>query len=233
MDVRYPVAVDNDYAVWDAFANRYWPALYVADANGHIRHHNYGEGGYDKSERVIRQLLADAGATDLPDTPVPIDPRGIELAADWHDLRSGEPYVGVARSPGFASPGVPVVDEPHVYDAPTKLRLNEWALSGNWTLEREDAVCNEAGGTITHHFHARDLHLILTPPPTRAARMRVRLDGDVPGDAHGLDIDANGDGVVDEPRLYQLVRQPGAIADRQFEIEFLDPGAAALCFTFG
>jgi thiol-disulfide isomerase/thioredoxin len=234
MDVRYPVAIDNDYAVWDAFANRYWPALYVADADAHLRHHNFGEGGYDKSERAIRQLLSDAGANDLPDAPVAIDPRGIEVAADWHDLRSGETYVGVARSEGFVSPGLPAVDEPRAYTAPPRLRLNEWALVGNWTLEREDAVCNEAGGRINYCFHARDLHLILAPPVAGgSARFRVRLDGTAPGDAHGLDVDVAGNGVVTEPRLHQLIRQTAPIADRQFEIEFLDPGAAALCFTFG
>jgi thiol-disulfide isomerase/thioredoxin len=234
MDVRYAIAIDNDYAVWDAFANQYWPALYVADAQGRLRHHNFGEGDYDTSERAIRQLLTDAGAVDLPDYPVPVDPRGIEVPADWHNVRSGETYLGVARSQGFVSPGVLSIGEPRAYTTPSCLRVNEWALEGNWTLEPEDAVCNEAGGRITHRFHARDLHLILSPPAARtSARFRVRLDGAAPGDAHGLDVDGEGNGVVTEPRLHQLVRQHGRIADRQFEIEFLDPGAAALCFTFG
>jgi hypothetical protein len=231
--VEYPVAIDNDYAVWDAFANRYWPALYVADADGRIRHHNFGEGGYDRSERVVRQLLADAGAVDLPDDAKIVEANGIELAADWHNVRSPETYVGLARAEGFASPGRPAFDEPHTYTVPSRLDVNEWALAGNWTLGREAAVSNEANTRVAYRFHARDLHLILTPPDQGSARFRVLLDGQVPGDAHGLDVDEEGNGVVVEPRLYQLVRQPGPITDRQFEVEFLDPGAAALCFTFG
>jgi hypothetical protein len=233
MGIEYAIAIDNDYAVWDAFANRYWPALYIADADGHIRHHNFGEGGYDRSERVVRQLLHDAGAVDLPNEAT-VEARGIELFADWHNLRSPETYVGLARSEGFASPGRPVVDEPHVYTVPSHLRANQWALAGNWTVGREEAMSNEANALIACRFHARDLHLILTPPAAHAsARFRVSLDGEAPGDAHGVDVDDNGNGIVDEPRLYQLIRQEKRIVERQFEIEFLDPAAAALCFTFG
>jgi thiol-disulfide isomerase/thioredoxin len=234
MGIEYPVAIDNDYAIWDAFANRYWPALYVADAEGRIRHHHFGEGGEERSEHVIRQLLSDAGSADLPDAAAPVEARGIELPADWFNLRSPESYVGTARANGFASPGRLEVDEPRVYSVPPRLLLDQWALTGSWTVGPEEAVSNEANGRIAYRFHARDLHLILAPPADRgSARFRVQLDGNVPGDAHGLDVDADGNGIIEEPRLYQLVRQRGPIADRLFEIEFVDPGAAALCFTFG
>jgi thiol-disulfide isomerase/thioredoxin len=233
MGIDYPVAIDNDYAVWEAFANRYWPALYVADATGRIQHHHFGEGGYHESESVIRTLLADAGPVDLPDDPLPVEVRGIEVAADWDDVRSPETYVGLGRSEGFVSPGG-AFDEPRLYTAPPRLLVNEWALAGTWTVRREEAVSNETGGRITYRFHARDLNLILRPGEQQAsARFRVLLDGRAPGDVHGLDVDAEGNGVVTEPRLYQLIRQNRPIGDRQFEIEFLDPGAAALCFTFG
>ena len=233
LGVEYPVAVDNDYAVWNAFANRYWPALYITDADGRIRHHRFGEGEYDKAERVIRQLLDDAGATDLPDKPAATDPHGLEVEADWHDLRSPESYLGLARGQGFVSPGRPAVDEPLDYTLPDRMYVNQWGLVGNWTLGYEEVTCNEAGGRIAYRFHARDAHLILTPPEHGSARFRVTLDGEAPDDAHGVDIDEAGNGVAAHSRLYQLIRQPGRITDRQFEIEFLDPGAAALCFTFG
>jgi thiol-disulfide isomerase/thioredoxin len=234
MGITYPVAIDNDYAVWDAFANQYWPALYVADAEGRIRHHQFGEGGYERADRIVRQLLGDAGAVGLPDHPPPVETRGIELAADGHHLRSPETYVGFARSEGFASQDVTAFDEPGVYTAPSRLHVNEWALAGEWTVGRQAAVSNAASGRIVYRFHARDLNLILVPPARGdAARFRVRLDGRPPGDAHGLDVDEDGNGVVREPRLYQLIRQHGHITDRHFEIELLDTGAAALCFTFG
>jgi thiol-disulfide isomerase/thioredoxin len=233
MDIRYPVAIDNDYAVWNAFSNQYWPALYLVDAQGRIRHHAFGEGGYDRAEHVVRKLLEDAGAHDLPPEPVPVEARGLEVPADWQSLRSPETYVGWARSNGLASPEHVGFDEPREYTIPERLRLNEWALAGNWTLGREEGVSNDAGGRIAYRFRARDLHLILAPPPGAEARFRVRLDGRAPEDAHGDDIDADGNGVVTEARLHQLVRQSGPIEDREFELELLDPGAAALCFTFG
>jgi hypothetical protein len=232
MHVEYPVVVDNDYAIWNAFANQYWPALYIADAEGHIRHHHFGEGDYDKSERVIRHLLEDAGAADLPDAPS-VNPEGIEAPADWHDLRSPETYVGAARSEGLASPGGAVFGEPVAYTAPARLDTNEWALVGNWSIGREEGTANEPNARIVFRFHARDLNLILTPPTEGRARFRVTINGEPPGAAHGLDVDAGGNGVVTEPRLYQLVRQSGQIGDARFEIEFIDPGASALCFTFG
>jgi len=234
MGVEYAVALDNDYAVWNAFANQYWPALYIADAEGRIRHHHFGEGGYERSEHVIRQLLADAGAADLPPEPAAVEARGIEVAADWHNVRSGETYVGYGRSEGFASPEGAAYDTPRVYTVPARPRVNEWALAGSWTLGREEARSNDAGGRIVYRFHARDLHLILAPPAQQiSGRFRVLLDGRPPGEAHGLDVDEEGNGVVEEPRLYQLIRQTGHITDRQFEIEFLDAGAEAYCFTFG
>jgi hypothetical protein len=232
MHVEYPVVVDNEYAVWNAFANQYWPALYIADSEGHIRRHHFGEGGYDESERVIRHLLRDAGAADLPDAPA-VEPEGIEAAADWDDVRSPETYVGAARSEGFASPGGAVFGEPKAYTAPPRLDTNEWALIGNWTIGREEGTANEPNTRIIYRFHARDLNLILTPPPDGTARFRVAIDSEPPGDARGLDVDGDGNGVVTEPRLYQLVRQSGRIKDARFEMEFLDPDSAALCFTFG
>jgi len=234
MGIEYPIAIDNDYAVWNAFANRYWPALYIADAEGRIRHHQFGEGGYEHSEGVIRHLLADAGADDLPDDPVPVEATGIELPGDWANLRSPETYIGLARAEGFAAPGDAVFGEPRLYTVPSRLHVNEWALAGTWTLGQEEAVVNEPNGRIAYRFHARDLNLILAPPARGAsARFGVRLDGAPPREAHGLDVDGDGNGVVTEPRLYQLIRQSGDITDRLFEIEFLDPGVAALCFTFG
>ena len=231
--VDYPIAVDNDYAVWDAFANRYWPALYLADAKGRIRHHHFGEGGYERSEQVIQHLLADAGAVGVPDGPAQVEPQGIEVPADWDDVRSSETYLGLARSEGFASPGGVAVDEARAYTAPPRLGTNEWAIAGNWTLGREAAVLNEPNGRIAYRFHARDVNLILAPPDGAPARFRVRLDGQPPLDAHGVDVDEEGNGTVDGPRLYQLIRQPAPIDDRTFEIELLDVGASAFCFTFG
>ena len=232
MGIAYPIAIDNDYAVWDAFRNQYWPALYIADAKGRIRHHHFGEGGYEASERAIRRLLSDTGAS-LPDK-APAVVRDIERPADPHAVRSAETYVGLRAVEGFASPGLAAPDEPHVYTVPPRLQLNQWALAGNWTLGREAATSNDANARITYRFHARDLHLILAPPAEKApARFRVTLDGRAPGVPHGLDVDAQGNGVVTDARLYQLIRQDGDITDREFEIEFLDPGVAALCFTFG
>lgn len=234
MRVDYPIAIDNDYAVWEAFANHYWPAAYIADAEGRIRYHHFGEGGYERSEQVIRQLLTDAGAVDLPEGLAAVDPQGIEAPADWDNVGSPETYLGVGRSTTFASPGGSAFEEPRVYTVPPSLRTNEWALAGNWTLQGEAAVLNEPHGRITYRFHGRDVNLILAPPyDDSPVRFRVRLDGQPPGDAHGLDVDDQGDGIVSEPRLYQLIRQPAPISDREFEIELLDPGAAAFCFTFG
>jgi thiol-disulfide isomerase/thioredoxin len=234
VDVEYPVAVDSDYAIWRAFDNEIWPALYFIDAQGNIRHHQFGEGDYDQSERVIQQLLAVAGTGSARHDLVSVTAAGTQLPADWSNLKSPENYVGYGRTERFASPGGIVRDIPHVYAAPASLRLNHWALAGNWTVGSQATVLNRADGRIACRFHARDLHLVLGPPAqATAARFRILLDGQVPGAAHGLDVDSAGNGTVVEPRLYQLIRQPEPIAERQFEIAFLQPGVEAFAFTFG
>jgi thiol-disulfide isomerase/thioredoxin len=232
--VDYPIAVDNDFAIWRAFNNNYWPALYLVDAQGRVRHHQFGEGEYAQSERMIQQLLAEAGAGDIRQELVSVAGRGVEAAADWDSLRSPENYVGYDRTENFASPGGAAPDQRRVYTAPARLSLNHWALAGDWTMGRQALVLNEANGRIAHRFHARDLHLVMGPAAGGApVRFRVLVDGQPPGAAHGVDVDDQGIGTVTEPRLYQLIRQPQPIMDRQFEIEFLDPGVEALAFTFG
>ncbi len=234
MMVDYPIAVDSDHAIWRAFNNEYWPALYLIDARGHIRYHQFGEGEYERSERAIQQLLAEAGAGNVGREPASVDARGLEVAADWPDLKSPENYVGYERTENFASPGGAVLDKPHVDAAPAQLKLNHWALSGDWTVEKQATVLNKANGRITYRFHARDLHLVMGPAtPGTSVRFRVLIDGQPPGAAHGIDVDEQGNGTVTEQRLYQLIRQRKPIADRQFEIEFLDSGVEAFAFTFG
>jgi hypothetical protein len=234
MGIDYPIAIDNDYTIWRAFKNEYWPALYFIDAQGRIRHHQFGEGDYDESEAVIQQLLAEAGNSGVGHDPVSVDARGVEAAADWGSVKSPENYVGYERTENFASPGGAIRDKRRVYAAPTRLGLNHWALSGDWTVEKGATVLNAANGRIAYRFHARDLHLVMGPAtPGTSARFRVLIDGQPPGAAHGIDVDDQGNGTVTEPRLYQLIRQPKPITDRQFEIEFLDAGAAAFAFTFG
>ena len=233
MDVRYPVAVDNDYAVWRAFDNHYWPALYFVDAQGRIRHHHFGEGEYEESEMVLQMLFREAG-TDVDQGLVSIEPDGVEAAADWASLGSPETYVGYGRAAGFASPGGVVPDERQVYSAPSHLRRNQWALSGDWAIGVVPALLEQPGGAISYQFHARDVHLVMGPPAGRApVRFRVRLDGESPGRAHGVDVDEGGNGVADYQRMYQLIRQPSPVGDRLFEIEFLDSGVEAFVFTFG
>jgi thiol-disulfide isomerase/thioredoxin len=234
MQLPYPVAVDDDYGVWTAFGNHYWPAVYVADAEGRIRHHQFGEGGYERIEEVLQQLLDEAGTGDGDETPTPITAVGVEAAADWADLGSPENYVGYGRTTGFASPGGVVPDQPHDYAVPDRLRLNSWALAGEWTVGAEEVVLDRAPGRISCRFHARDVHLVLGPAPGgRPVRFRVLLDGRPPEDAAGADVAADGTGEVGTSRLYQLVRQARPIVDRTVEIEFLDPGVSALVFTFG
>jgi hypothetical protein len=233
MNVRYPVAVDNDYAVWKAFDNHYWPALYFVDAQGLIRHHRFGEGDYQESERVMQMLLAEAGV-EVDGALSRLEPRGVELPADWDDLRSPENYTGYGRTQGFASPGGPQRDERHHYTAPPSLRRNQWALSGDWRMGPVATVLEEPGGTIASDFHSRDLHLVMRPArPHTPVRFQVRIDGRPPGPGHGLDVDADGHGTATGPRLYQLVRQSAPIIDRRFEIQFLDAGIEAYVFTFG
>ena len=233
MRVDYPIAVDNDFAIWRALKNQYWPALYIADAQGRIRHHQFGEGGYEQSETVIQQLLSEVG-TGGNGQRVAVDAHGIEVPADWDNLKSPENYVGYARTENFASPGGPVRDQDRAYAAPARLGLNQWALAGNWKMSNQATSLTKANGRIVYRFHARDLHLVMGPA-TRGATVRfhVLIDGQPPGAAHGVDVDDQGNGTVTEQRLYQLIRQPKPITDRQFEIEFLDPGVEAFAFTFG
>jgi thiol-disulfide isomerase/thioredoxin len=233
LGITYPVATDDDYAVWLAFDNHYWPALYFADAQGRIRHHHFGEGEYAQSEMVIQQLLAEAGSTGAGTEMVSVEPRGLEVPADWAQLRSSENYTGYARTENFASPGGPVRGAPHVYTIPPLAR-NQWALSGNWTMADEATTLNEAGGQVACRFHARDLNLVMGPEvPGAPVRFRVVIDGQPPGEGHGTDVDGDGRGTVTEQRTYQLCRVSGAATDRTLEISFLDSGAQVYCFTFG
>ncbi len=233
MRIGYPVVTDNDFATWRAYDNHYWPALYIADDKGRIRYQHFGEGEYEETEKVIQRLLAEAGNRGVGQALVTVDARGAEAAADWRSLRSPETYVGFDRAENFASPGGFVRNRSHTYTAATPLRLNHWSLSGDWAIGRQAIALHKANGRISYRFHARDLHLVMGSTSGKAVRMRVLIDGRPPGAAHGVDVDANGNGLVTEPRLYQLIRQPMPIIDRQLEIEFLDPGVEAFVFTFG
>jgi len=232
--VDYPVAIDNDYGIWSAFDNHYWPALYFVDAQGQVRHHQFGEGRYQEAEMILQQLLAETGAGDVGQDLVAVEPAGVEAAADWASLRSPENYLGSERTENFASSNGAVLDTSHVYAAPTRLRLNHWALAGGWTVQRQAIVLDQAGGRIVYRFHARDLHLVMGAPARGTpVRFRVLLDGQPPGAAHGADVDDQGNGTLTDPRLYQLIRQPGPVTDRTFEVTFLDAGVQAYAFTFG
>jgi thiol-disulfide isomerase/thioredoxin len=232
--VDYPVAVDNDRDIWRAFDNNYWPAFYFVDAKGRVRHHQYGEGQYAESERVIQQLLAETGGSDAGGALVSVEGREVEAAADWGSLKSSENYLGFARTVNFASPGGPRAGQRQVYAHPTRLGLNEWALSGEWTMGREAVALQKPSGRIVYRFHARDLHLVMGPAARGdSVRFRVLIDGKPPGEAHGVDVDEQGYGTADAQRMYQLIRQTGPIAARQFEIEFFDAGVEAFAFTFG
>jgi hypothetical protein len=234
MRIHYPIAIDSDYSIWRAFGNSYWPALYFADAEGQIRHHRFGEGEYEYSETVIQLLLASTGADQVSRELLAVDARGVESPADWDEVRSGETYIGYERAANFVSPGGASRDLPREYAAPDALQLNRWALAGDWTIERQAAVLNAPGGGITHRFHARDLHLVMAPRANgQRVRFRVLLDGEPVGTAHGVDADERGEGIVTEPRLYQLIRQRTPVAERTFEITFLDAGIRAYVFTFG
>jgi cytochrome c biogenesis protein CcdA/thiol-disulfide isomerase/thioredoxin len=234
LKIDYPVAIDNNYAIWRAFNNQYWPAHYFIDAKGNIRHHHFGEGEYDQSEKVIQQLLIEAGKSGVPASTVAVDGHGAEAAADMSDVLSPETYIGFERAQNFVSPGGAVSDLPHVYTAPTQLQLNQWALNGDWTVGGDNAALDKPNGTISYRFHARDLHLVLGPDAAgKQIRFRVLIDGKPPLGNHGADVDAQGNGTITGQRLYQLVRQAQPIADRDFQIEFLDPGAQAFAFTFG
>jgi cytochrome c biogenesis protein CcdA/thiol-disulfide isomerase/thioredoxin len=234
LGIKYPVAVDNDYKIWRAFDNEYWPAHYFIDAKGQIRHHHFGEGEYDESERVIQKLLAEAGDSGVPTGIVDVKASGAEAASDKAHVESPETYIGYDRIDHFVSPGGPVQDASHVYTAAASPQLNDWSLTGNWTIGNEKALLNDKDGSIVYRFHARDLHLVLGPGEDgKPVRFTVTIDGKPPGAAHGVDVDADGNGTVTAQRLYQLVRDSGSVADHTFEIRFLDPGVQAYAFTFG
>jgi len=232
--VEYPIAVDSGMAIWRAFDNAYWPALYLADASGRIRYDHFGEGKYDQTETMIQRLLAEAGGRATGDERARVDARGIEAPADWDDLQTAETYVGFSRMENFASPGGGAYAERRSYSIPAQLASGQWALAGDWTMHGQATSLNAGAGRIAYRFHARDLHLVMGPAARgESVRFRVRLDGMPPGAAHGLDVDEQGNGTLVEQRLYQLIRQPQPIADRLFEIEFPDAGAEAFSFTFG
>ena len=234
LNITYPVALDNDYAIWQAFNNQYWPAHYFIDALGRIRAHHFGEGNYAESEQIIRKLLSDAGQSDLPPPGLSaIKAVGIQAAPDEAHDQSPETYVGYGRAENFASPGGFVQQQLHRYSAPAAFKLNQWALSGTWNVDPEKAVSGAAGGKIIFHFYARDLHLVLGPGGGKPVRFRVLLDGAAPGANHGADTDSDGAGAIDGQRLYQLIRQTGDVKQHVFSVEFLDPGVQAYSFTFG
>jgi thiol-disulfide isomerase/thioredoxin len=225
--IDYPVAVDNDYAIWSAFDNHYWPALYFVDTDGIIVDQHFGEGRYEQSERVIQQLLG------IQRELVSVEGVGVEAEADWDHLRTPETYLGYGRGDQFASPDGATFDERRAYELPEHLHLNHWALAGEWTIGRESVVLDQAGGTIAYRLRARDAHLVLSSGAREPIPFRVLLDGQAPGPSHGVDVDLDGNGVLADGRLYQLVREHDAVRDRTLEITFLEPGAEAYVFTFG
>jgi thiol-disulfide isomerase/thioredoxin len=227
MDIDYPVAQDNDFAVWDAFDNHYWPALYFVDREGVNRDQHFGEGRYERSEQLIQELLG------IERAPVAVAGVGIEADADWESLRTPETYLGYGRSERFASPGGVAFDKRGAYALPESLRLNHWALAGEWTVGREHVVLERAGGSIAFRFHARDAHLVVSPGMRAQIPFHVLLDGETPGASHGLDVGDDGNGVLGEGRLYQLVRQHDAVRERTLEVAFDAPGVKAYVFTFG
>jgi thiol-disulfide isomerase/thioredoxin len=232
--ITYPIALDSNRSIWDAFHNEFWPAHYFIDAKGKVRFEHFGEGNYDESEHWIQQLLQERAGKPMPAGAVSIDAQGVEAAADMNDVRSPETYIGYARAEHFASPGGIKQDAEKIYTAPVQPRLNEWGLAGKWVDHGQIAVLKSAGGKIVFHFHARDLHLVLGPTADgKPVRFQVTIDGQAPGDNHGVDTDAQGNGVVTDHRLYQLVRQKGAVTDHIFAIEFEGPGVQAFSFTFG
>jgi len=234
LGILYPVAMDNDYSIWQSFNNQYWPAHYFIDATGRIRYHQFGEGNYDQSEAWIRSLLEEANHQLISATPTSVAATGTEAAPDSNDVQSPETYIGYDRAANFASPGGFKQDTPQEYDAPATLTLNQWALAGKWKDEEQIATLLSPTGSIVYRFHARDLHLVLGPSKDgKPIRFRVTIDGKAPGADHGMDTDANGYGTVTENRLYQLIRQQNGVQDRTFRIEFLGPGVRAYSFTFG
>jgi hypothetical protein len=236
LDVGFPQVLDNDYAIWRAFDNHYWPALYLLDARGRVRYHHFGEGEYERSERAIQRVLEDPAGTRASGggLAAPVAATGFEWPADWQNLKSPEIYLGHDRGEGLASPGGASLAKRRTYMVPARLDLNRWALDGEWTIERQPASLAGNAGRIVCRFHARDVHLVMGPARRGArVRFRVSIDGQPPGPARGLDVEADGTGAVTVQRLYQLVRQPGPIVDRTFDIAFLDAGVDAFAFTFG
>jgi len=232
--IEYPVAVDSDYAIWNAFNNRYWPAVYIVDAQGKLRFHHFGEGQYEQTEAAIQQLLREAGYSGKGNDTIRVEARGSEVEADWDNLRSPENYLGRDRTEGFASPRGALAGKSRGYEIPKTLSLNQWALGGDWTVGSGAVVSDESNGRIAYRFHARDLHLVMGPASRGSSvRFRISIDGRPPERAHGADVDEQGYGTVTEQRLYQLIRQTRPIGDRLFEIEFLDAGVEAFVFTFG
>jgi thiol-disulfide isomerase/thioredoxin len=232
--LTYPIALDSNQAIWNAFHNEYWPAHYFIDAKGRVRFEHFGEGNYEQSEQWIQQLLQERNAKPMAGGTVSVNGQGVEAAADTNDVRSPETYIGYARAEHFQSPGGIRPDKEKSYTAPADPRLNEWGLEGVWVDHEQIAILKSADGKIVFHFHARDLHLVLGPTADgKPVRFRVTIDGQPPGENHGVDTDAQGNGVVADHRLYQLVRQKGAVADHVFTIEFEDPGVQAFSFTFG
>ncbi|MBK5342248.1 cytochrome c biogenesis protein DipZ [Pseudomonas sp. TH49] len=234
LGINYPVAIDNDYKIWRAFNNEYWPAHYFADAQGRIRYHHFGEGDYAESERVIQQLLREAGAKTVADGLINADAQGVQMAPDMNQVLSPETYVGYQRAEHFVPQTSLVPDKVATYNPPADLTLNDWSLGGQWAVGAERATASAPASRIVYRFHARDLHLVLGPNADgKPVRFKVSIDGQAPGDAHGIDVAADGSGRVTEQRLYQLVRQTDEVKDRTFTIEFLDPGVSAYAFTFG
>lgn len=234
LGISYPVAIDNDFKIWRAFDNQYWPAHYFVDAKGHIRYHHFGEGNYAESEQVIQQLLREAGHKDVSSDLITAKASGVQQGSDGQDMRSPETYVGYGRSENFASTPDIAPDKNATYQLPAQPTLNQWGVEGQWMIGSEQATLVAAGGKIGYRFHARDLHLVLGPGQDgKPVRFKVMIDGKAPGNAHGTDVAPDGSGTVTEQRLYQLVRQPGDVADHSFTIEFLDPGVSAYAFTFG
>ncbi len=226
-EIDYPIAADNNYAVWSAFANRFWPALYFVDADGMIRDHHFGEGRYEESERMVQSLLG------VEREPVSVEGVGVEAAADWDQVRSAETYLGYDRTRQFALPVGAALDKSSYYDLPQGIPLNQWALAGEWTIGPEYVVLDRAGGSIAYRFHARDAHLVLSTRARGPIPFRVLLDGEAPGTSHGVDVDEDGNGSLQGGRMYQLVRQESAVRERTLEISFAEAGAEAYVFTFG
>jgi thiol-disulfide isomerase/thioredoxin len=234
MSIPYPVAMDNNFAIWHSFQNQYWPALYLIDTKGRLRYQKFGEGDYEEIELMIQKLLKEASAENVFDKSIAPPAEGYEAAPDWQNLKSPETYIGYSRISGFTSPGGLVGDKLRNYSMPRRLKLNQWGFSGEWIMGQEQARLYKGSGKIIYRFHARDIHVVMGPSaPGTTIRFRVLVDGTTPGSAHGLDIDSSGYGIITGPSMYQLIRQQQPIVDREFQIEFLDPGVEIYNFTFG